>query len=68
MERDLKYRVEVMEEEKVLRTFEVQGTSRNNMQLVFKGPLLPPTTGFGGFEVSLQEEWDGEKVIQFDHD
>lgn len=68
MERDLKYRVEVMEEEKVLRTFEVQGTSRNNMQLVFKGPLLPPTTGFGGFEVSLQEEWDGEKVVQFDHD
>jgi len=66
MARDLKYKVEVMEEEKVLRTFEVQGSVLNNMQLVFKGPLLPPTSGFGGFEISLKEKWTGEKVITFD--
>ncbi len=61
----LHYILEVWDDSKILRTIDVQGEANNNMQLVFRGQLLPRTTAVAGFEIKLVEAWDKEVLIEF---
>ncbi len=64
-EKELRYRVEVWGEEKLIRTFVVKGVCRNNMQLAFRGDLLSSTMGAGGFQVNIRDKWDKETIVDF---
>ncbi|MVZ66011.1 hypothetical protein GQF61_09080 [Sphingobacterium sp. DK4209] len=64
-DKELRYRVEVWGEERLIRTFKVKGVCRNNMQLAFRGDLLSSVMGSGGFLVNIRDRWDKETVVDF---
>ncbi len=49
--------------DELITTFQVDSEIHNNMQLLFRGKLLD--TPNGGFVVRLNENWDGEKQVDF---
>src|SRR5690606_37253805 len=60
----LKYKVDVYDgSDELIRTFQVESEIRNNMQLLFRGKLLDAPNG--QFVVRLNENWDGEKQVDF---
>ncbi|MFD2552787.1 FimB/Mfa2 family fimbrial subunit [Sphingobacterium tabacisoli] len=61
----VKYTVVVYSSSAVLRTFHLESTLRNNMQLVFRGNLLDQSNSNGKFQVSKQMDWDGQKEGEF---
>lgn len=61
---NLRYQIEVFtNQDELLHSFEVQGDSRNNAKLIFRGKLLD--YGEGSFPFVLEEEWDEEDEILF---
>lgn len=60
----LTYILEVYDvSDELITTFQVDSEIHNNMQLLFRGRLLD--TPNGGFVVYLNENWDGEKQVDF---
>lgn len=60
------YNVVVLgESSTVLRTFELTSTIKNNIQLVFRGELLPESTQNVLFQITKNEDWDGENEVSF---
>lgn len=62
-EQELDYEVEVFAGASLLRSFRVSASAKNNTQLIFRGKLLEDPTGT--FTFSFNEEWDGEKEVEF---
>ena len=61
---NLRYQIEVFtNQDELLHSFEVQGNSRNNAKLIFRGKLLDYTEG--SFPFVLEEEWDEEDEVLF---
>lgn len=61
---NLSYRIEVFtNQNELLRSFDVQGNSRNNAKLIFRGKLLDYMEG--SFPFVLEEEWDEEDEVLF---
>lgn len=61
----LKYEVVLYGSAGVLRTFQVESTLKNNMQLVFRGNLLQQLNVSGKFQVFKQTDWNGNKEEGF---
>ncbi|WP_164111326.1 MULTISPECIES: hypothetical protein [Sphingobacterium] len=61
----LKYEVVLYGATGVLRTFQVESTLRNNMQLVFRGNLLQQLNVDGKFQIFKQMDWKGNKEEGF---
>ncbi len=61
----VKYTVVVYSSTGVLRTFQLESTLKNNMQLVFRGNLLDQSSSSGKFQISKQMDWDGQKEGEF---
>ncbi|WP_196937581.1 hypothetical protein [Sphingobacterium pedocola] len=62
----LSYQLEVFDEHNnILRTFSVQSTLKNNMQLVFRGELLKDLPQAIGFTVTKNENWGDSKEEDF---
>jgi len=60
------YRVQVYgEADTILRTFEVNSAIRNNVQLLFRGPLLENAGSTSSFSIVFREDWDGQNIIDF---
>ncbi len=60
----LMYRVEAYDvSDELITTFQVESEIHNNMQLLFRGKLLDSPNG--GFIVRLNENWGGEKQVDF---
>src|SRR5690606_9597590 len=60
----LTYMVEAYDvSDELITTFQVESEIHNNMQLLFRGKLLDAPNG--GFVVRLNENWDGEKQVDF---
>ncbi|GHE41196.1 hypothetical protein [Sphingobacterium griseoflavum] len=63
---DIAYRIDVYSRvDTLLRTFELTSAIRNNMQLVFRGPLLGDTGTGSSFSILFKEDWDGHDIISF---
>lgn len=61
---NLHYQIEVFtNQDELLHSFEVQGNSRNNAKLIFRGKLLDYREG--SFPFVLEEEWDEEDEVLF---
>ncbi len=56
----LLYQVDVYSVDGLIRTFELESTIKNNMQLVFRGELLNGVQVQNGFLIQKNETWDGE--------
>ena len=61
----IRYQVEVWDDKQAVRNFQVTASIKNNVQLTFKGLLNPKEEGFGHFISSLNEDWDGEDVVEY---
>lgn len=61
----LKYEVVLYGATGILRTFQVESTLKNNMQLVFRGDLLKQLNVGGKFQVFKHTDWGGEKEEGF---
>ncbi|TDQ75188.1 hypothetical protein [Sphingobacterium yanglingense] len=61
----LKYTIVVYSSTGVLRTFQLESTLKNNMQLVFRGNLLDQSSSTGKFQISKQMDWGGQKEGEF---
>lgn len=61
----VKYTVVVYSPAGVLRTFQLESTLKNNMQLVFRGNLMDQSSANGKFQISKQMDWDGQKEGEF---
>ncbi|WP_140937795.1 hypothetical protein [Sphingobacterium lumbrici] len=61
----ISYKLEVFDENKLLRTFIVNSTLKNNMQLVFRGELLKDVPQSLGFTVAKNENWGDNKEESF---
>ena len=61
----LKYTIVVYSSTRVLRTFQLESTLKNNMQLVFRGNLLDQSSSTGKFQISKQMDWGGQKEGEF---
>lgn len=58
------YTVEAYDvDDEMVSTFQVEGEIRNNVQLLFRGNLLDAPNG--QFVVRLNEDWEGEKLVEF---
>lgn len=61
----LKYEVVLYGDTGILRTFQVESTLKNNMQLVFRGDLLKQLNVGEKFQVFKHTDWGGEKEEGF---
>jgi hypothetical protein len=59
------YIVEVHSENVILRTFHLESILKNNIQLVFHGELLQDPLHEVGFQITKNENWDGENAVSF---
>ncbi len=61
----IRYQIEVWDDKQALRNFQVSASLKNNIQLTFKGLLNPKAEGFGHFIPLLNEEWEGEELVNY---
>ena len=61
----VQYEIEVWDKSKVIRKFRLKSNIKNNVKLIFKGPLYPSGFSTGFFEVIIDETWDANKVVVF---
>lgn len=62
----LSYTVEAFNASDVLlRSFQIGSAARNNVQLFFRGALLPTGEVVSNFTISFNENWSGEQIISF---
>lgn len=61
----INYTVEVHGENEILRTFQLGSSVKNNVQLVFRGQLLEDPLHTVGFQITKNENWDGESEVNF---
>lgn len=61
----VQYEIEVWDKSKVIRKFRLKSKIKNNVKLIFKGPLYPSGFSTGFFEVIIDETWDANKVVVF---
>jgi len=59
------YVAEVYSENDIIRTFHLQGSLKNNIQLVFRGNLLQEQQFNVGFQMTKNENWDGNSEVGF---
>ncbi|TYP96025.1 hypothetical protein BC792_108117 [Sphingobacterium allocomposti] len=63
----ISYLVEAYDGEGILlRSFTVDSAIPNNVQLVFRGKLLDAAHLNAGFQVRLNETWDGSQIVEFE--
>ncbi|TJZ60571.1 hypothetical protein FAZ15_11270 [Sphingobacterium olei] len=61
----ISYKLEVFDENNLLRTFIVNSTLKNNMQLVFRGELLKDVPQSQGFAITRNENWGDNREENF---
>ncbi len=61
----IKYSISLLGTYGVLRTFQVQSTLKQNMQLVFRGNLLVDADPIGTFQIRRDMDWDGVEEETF---
>lgn len=61
----LKYDVVLYGAQGPIRTFQLQSTLKQNMQLVFRGNLLESIDQIGTFQIIQELEWDGQEDGSF---
>ena len=49
----------------MLRTFQINSAMKNNIQLVFRGELLEDASKNVAFQITKNENWDGENEVSF---
>lgn len=59
------YTVLVLIDEGVLRTFDLSSSLKNNLQLAFRGELLQGALENVLFQITKNENWDGENNVGF---
>lgn len=58
----ISYNVQVYNGSILMRSLILEGTIKNNMQLVFRGNLLEDTTFDSSFDIQKNEEWSGQEL------
>ncbi|MBL1410603.1 hypothetical protein [Sphingobacterium faecale] len=61
----IKYSISLLGTNGVLRTFQLQSTLKQNMQLVFRGNLLVDVDPIGTFQIRRDMDWDGDQEATF---
>ncbi len=61
----VQYEIEVWDNKKVIRKLNLKSQIKNNVKLIFKGPLYPTGLSTGFFEIIIDESWGDQKVVEF---
>ena len=61
----ISYEIEVNGNEKLIRKFRLNARIKNNVRLLFKGPIYPSGIANKFFEILIDEKWNETKVIEF---
>lgn len=61
----IKYSISLLGTNGVLRTFQLQSTLTQNMQLVFRGNLLVDVDPIGTFQIQRDMDWSGQQEETF---
>ncbi len=61
----ISYEIEVNGKEKLIRKFRLNAKIKNNVRLLFKGPIYPSGIANKFFEILIDEKWNETKVIEF---
>ena len=59
------YILNVIGDAGVLQSFELSSSIKNNIQLVFRGNLLEGAPNNVAFQITINENWDGENEVSF---